>query len=390
MANFSFQSLRRRVLAVSSEGKDESMAPHVQQYITGLRGVLVIQSLLWIYLQTFAPATVYPSSVVETHGPTWQYVLRDIFCAPLWNTSLISSFFIILSARTICVPFLNNPCATTYAGSLMRRNIRIGLSISVATAISIAVFTQIEHGYFDDFNNNLPGSAVSAPAKPHKPIAGFLSIYDLLWVTRNWYQQAANSFWPSSTMWVPSLVYFQGYTVYIVMIILPFTRPLWHLQGCLVFALGSFWLQSWGWYSITGLMLADIAINKTLRAELRKGIPITENFRLPYFIPAVAVAILGFVQKYLWIAVFPDRINKELILHPTIWTADALSVSSFDTQPFARLDDWMIIVGVMLLIELFEPLQKMLSTRPLLYLGRRSLGKYISTFLTIEQHRFLN
>ena len=318
---------------------------------------------------------VYPSSVVKTDGPTWQYVFRDVFCAPFWNTSLISSFFIILSARTVCIPFLSNPCGTVYAASLIRRNIRLGLSISVATALALVIFTQIEHGYFAEFNSILKGSAVTAPAQPQKGYAGFLSIYELLWVTRDWYLQSANQFWPSSTMWVPSLVYYQSYTVYIAMVIFPFTRPSWHIQGCILFAIGSYWLESWGWYSITGLMLADIAINPALRAKLQKGIQISEHFYLPYFIPAVAFIILGFAQKYLWIAAFPSQLDRELILHPTIWTGNNLSVSDFSSQPYARLDDWMIIVGLMVLVERFEPMQKALSVRPLTYLGDRSLGK---------------
>lgn len=358
----------------------EQKAPHIQEYITGLRGVFVIQSLLWIYLQTFAPATVYPSSVYKTEGPTWQYVLRDIFCAPLWNTSLIYSWFIILSARTVCVPFLSNPCGTTFAGSMIRRNIRVGLSISVATAISLIIFIQIDLNYFKKFDSILHNPAVTAPARPQKAHAGFLGIYELLWVTRNWYQQSANTFWPSSTIWAPSLIYFQSYTVYIAMVVLPFTRPSWHLQGCIVFAIGSYWLESWGWYSITGLMIADIAINPALRDELKKGIKITENYRLPYFIPAVALVILGFVQKYLWIAAFPSQLNRELILHPTIWTGGSLSLSDLSSQPYARLDDWMVVVGTMTLIEMFEPLQKALSISPLTYLGRRSLSKFLTSY----------
>ena len=88
-----------------------------QYYLTGLRGILALESLLWIFFQTFVPALVS----TDTHGPTYQRVLRTVLCVPFWNESLISSFFIILSARSICVPFLQNPCAATYAGSLIRR-----------------------------------------------------------------------------------------------------------------------------------------------------------------------------------------------------------------------------------------------------------------------------
>ena len=361
--------------------KDESPGPQIsQKYVTGLRGIVAVQSLLWAYLSTFAPAMVYPSSVVETHGPTWQYVLRDVFCASFWNSSLICAWFLILSARTACVPFLSKPTATNYAGSLIRRNFRIGIPISIALAVSLAVFTQIEHGYFDNFKTLLPGSAVEAPDLPQKPSAGVLSIYNLLWVDRNWAQQAGSTFWPTDTMWMPSLIYYQSYTVYTLMVILPFTRPSWHIQGLLIFALGSYWLESWAWYSATGLFLADLAIDPALNQKLRAGIAIKGNVRVSFSIPAVALTVLGLVQKYLWIAAFPEQINWELKLHPVYYTGGsaASAVDSLDpSQPYPRLDDWMVVVGLTLLVELYEPVQQALSVRPLTYLGDRSLSKLL-------------
>ena len=309
MASSKLLSSLKQTSSTRKSSKAEPAETHIQhKYISGLRGVIVIQSLLWVFLQTFAPAMVYASSEVETQGPTWQNVFRDIFCAPLWNTSLIYSWFLILSARTACISFLSKPDAITLGGSLIRRNFRIGLPISIALAISIAIFTQIEHGYFDTFNSLLPGSAVTAPGLPPKPWAGVLAIYDLLWVNRGWAQQAGSKFWPTNTMWSPSLIYYQGYTVYIMMVILPWTRPLWHIQGLFVFAFAAFWLDNWAWYSATGLFLADLAINPALNEKLKAGIRVKGDFKIPIFIPAVALVLLGLAQKYLWIAAFPSQL----------------------------------------------------------------------------------
>ena len=367
---------------LSSKQPKEATVPHAQPYLTGLRGVLVIQSLLWVFLQTFAPATAS-----QTPGPTWQYVLRDIFCVPFWNQSLIYSFFIILSARTVCVPFLSNPTAVTFAGSLIGRPIRVGLSISVATAIAIVIYSQIGTEYFVAFFQLQPNAVLEAPQQAPNGLAAFLSIYDLLWISRNWVQQAANQFWPTATMWSPSLIYYQSYTVYNLMVILPFTRPKWHAQGLIIFGLGSYWMESWGWYSATGLLLADLSVNPTLRTMLEDGIKFTDSITIPSFIPAVALTILGLVQKYLWVAAFPRHINDELTLHPTLHTSDSDTTTSFDkSQPYARLDDWLVVVGVLLLIELFQPLQKALSTRALTYLGDLSLSKSFMLKTPVERN----
>ena len=191
-------------------------APHTpgQEYIVGLKGLLTIESLLWVFLSTFAPATAS-----QTQGPTWQYVLRDVFSVPFWNYSLIFAFFLILSARTVCIRFLAKPCAETLAGSLIRRPIRVGLPLSIAAAISLIIFSQIGTDYFDTFTAILPNSNFQSPIKPANGLAGFLSTYNLLWLTRDWAEQAANKFWPSATIWAPSLIYHQSYTVYILSLI---------------------------------------------------------------------------------------------------------------------------------------------------------------------------
>ena len=54
MVELDLKSLPKHVVAPPTK--------HEQEYLLGFRGILVIQSFLWMFLQTFAPTTVYASS----------------------------------------------------------------------------------------------------------------------------------------------------------------------------------------------------------------------------------------------------------------------------------------------------------------------------------------
>ena len=343
-----------------------------QSYLTGLRGVLALESLSWIFFQTFVPAVVSN----DTSGPTYQRILRLSLSVPFWNESLISSFFIILSARTICVPFLQNPCAATYAGSLIRRPLRIAISLSIACGLAILILSQLGTAYIDTFKSTLPNDSIANPATAPAALVVFNSIFDLFWIASDFSEQAANAFWPSATLWCPSLIYYQGYTVYMLMVLLPFTRVWWHPQGLVLFALGSFWLESWGWYSAAGLLLADFAIDDSLKSHLRDGFKIAGEMRCPPSITVAVLIIAGLAMKYAWAAV-PRYSNAELTLHPFFHFSDYTTTATFaKTDPYPRLDDFLVVVGVLILVEVSNNARSFLSARPLLWLGERSLSKH--------------
>lgn len=351
-----------------------SDSPLSQGYLTGLRGLLAICSFAWLWLQTFVPAVT--SEAVS--GPQYQVILRKIFMVLFFDQSLIVSFLVILSARTCCVHFLHDPSPSVYARSLIRRPIRIGISISVALAISIAIFSTIDTSYIKNAAVLLDNPLIEAPSKPATPLAAFNSIYNLLWMVRDFPQQEGNQAWPSKTLWVPSLIYSQSYTVYISMVILPFTRPGWHLEFFLLFSLGSFWFNSWGWLSSAGLFVADLSINSTLRARLRLGAKVSESLSFPYWVLASLSVLVGLALKYIWTAALPQYANRELVLHPAL---DGLSSNDgtwqeYDTSyPYPRLDNYLVILGVLVLVEMSDILKKALSTEALVFLGRRSLSK---------------
>lgn len=364
-------SLLATVRTFIPDDNRESTPPFTQKYLTGLRGVLAIESFLWLFWQTFVPSLAYN----EVDGPLYQTVLRKIFSVLFWDRSLLCSFFVILSARTCCVHFLQDPSAMVFARSLITRPLRIGVSISIALAIAIAIFAKIDTSYISVAASLIKNPTLEAPSKPATSLARFNSIYDLLWVVRDFGNQEGNQAWPSKTMWIPSLIYFQSYTVYIAMVILPFTRSSWHWAGLLLFSLGSFWFNSWGWYSAAGLFIADLSLDPLLRTYLISNRKSSDGFSIPCWIWASMTIILGLILEYVWVAAVPQYTNDILVLHPGMdGLSSDINRSTFDTAySYPRLDNYLVVVGFLVLLETSEFLKKVLSTKALVYLGKRSL-----------------
>lgn len=174
-------------------------------HLTGLRGILVVESFFWAFFELYIPTLVSDS----TPGPEYQGLLRRIFSVPLWDADLIHNFFIILSMRTICTSFLENPTGQVYAATVIRRIVRMVVILCIGSGMATLIFTQIGTGYIDEFKAKLPNHTVTTPAKAHDAVAALNSLFDLFWITTDFYTQAANRFWPSATLWVSSIIYFQ-------------------------------------------------------------------------------------------------------------------------------------------------------------------------------------
>lgn len=240
------------------------------------------------------------------------------------------------------------------------------------------IFSQIGTQFIDKFKNDLPNDSIQTPTVVPNGGAAFNSLFNLFWLSYDHYKQAANTFWPTMTLWAPSIMYFQSYTVYFLMAILPFTRPKWHLSGLGLFGLGSFWMGYWGWYSVTGLLFADVATNPTLRQELRLGVKIREDWRVSYMPIAIALFAMGIAFKYAF-TVRPQFVDKLLVLHPYLDLSTRYSPSTVvESGPYARLDDWFVIVGILLAIELSAKARHLLTLRPLVYLGERSFSIFVA------------
>jgi hypothetical protein len=173
------------------------------------------------------------------------------------------------------------------------------------------------------------------------------------------------------------LIYSQSYTTYIAMVILPFTRASWHVQAITMFSIGSFWFNSWGWYSAAGLFIADVSQNHDLRTRLDRGIKISEGVSFPYWILAFMSVVVGIMLKYLWVAALPQHLRAELALHPSLHLTQGLTAHNFNQdQAYARLDDYLIVVGVLFLFEMSSRMRSVFSSKLLVQVGKRSLSEY--------------
>lgn len=364
----------RHLTPASNEAKQLPWTGRAEPYLTGLRGILALQSLLWIYLSTFIPGVASPGA----DAPRYQRLLRYVFSVPLWNSSLISSFFIVLSMRAICIRFLRNPTSESYGGTIIRRIVRMTLLLSCASGLAMLILSQIGTAHIDEFKMALPNKTLLTTGTPHDGLAALNSIFDLFWLTRGFASQAGNVFWPSATLWVSSVVYYQGWTVYILMVVLPFTRASGHLPGLALFALGSFWYASWGWYSATGLMLADMAANPAVSSKLRPGVRIKGDLRIPLWAIAAVAVMVGLALKYAFV-ILPQYENSLLVLHPFLDLSETTDKTQYVAEgPYPRLDDWLVVTGILGLVETVPKAQSVLSNGALTLLGERAFSKSLS------------
>jgi hypothetical protein len=252
--------------------KDKPLVCPEQSYLLGVRGFLVIQSFIWVFLQTFVPTTVKDSA--NPHGPLYQEILRKTLSVLFWNETMIYSATILLSARVICISFLTAPSQTVAASSIFRRGIRLWFPTVVSLAIIKAIFSSISTSYITEFKTATDNLSITTPYEIPNALAYFNSVFDVFWVTGKFNDQAANYAFPTQTLWIVSVIFEQSYTVYMTMLIIPYTRKEWRVLGGVLFILTAWWVQSWAWYTITGMLLADSVMNMDFKSLSKEGIPL--------------------------------------------------------------------------------------------------------------------
>ena len=347
-----------------------------QEYLLGLRGILVVQSFLWVFLQTFAPTSVKGAANVD--GPDYQDVLRKTLSVIFWNEDLLYSFFIFLSARTLCIPFFAEPKKSVVASAVVRRGLRLWIPISVALALVTIAFSQAGLDYIDEFRADTGNISIRTPFFITNPVVYFNSVFNLFWTTGNFATQSGALAFPAQTLWIVNVVYSQSFTVFMVMVAVPYTRPTWRVQMAVAFILSAWWVQAWAWYTITGMLFADAVMHMDFRARASKGLPIWRtDWRLPVWMPAAMILLSGLVMQYLWTDLRPDMAANELLIHTPLYSNTMLNYKFDTAQPQARADNYLFIVGIFLLLDTYRPLQALLDNRVCLFLGARSLSKCI-------------
>ena len=348
--------------------------PPSQPYLLGLRGLLAIQSFLWTFLQVFAPLTVADSPT--TPGPLYQNLLRRTLSPLFWNPTLIASSIILLSARTVALPFLSQPTKSVIASAVFRRGLRFWPSVAVTLALVKILSSTIGTSHITAFTNLTRNTALNTPYTIPNTLAYFNSVFNIFWTTSKFAEQAGNTAFPAQTLWVLNVVYAQSYTAYMTMVIIPYTRPAWRVKAYACFILTAWWVQSWAWYTITGLAFADAVVNMDFQAWARRGvqIPGVRRWRLPTWVVGAVLIASGWVMQYLWTAWRPEYRNRELRVHTGLYYTGGLNTQVDSTEPQARDDDYLVILGFYVLMETYPWLQHLLGSKIFLFLGRRSLG----------------
>ena len=346
-------------------------------YLTGLKGIFALQSFIWVYLHTFVPTLVSaPSSDLNIPGPTWQIVLRKTLSILFWNENLVYSAFILLSARSISIPFIKNATGAQVAGSQFRRSIRLLFPAAVALAIIYITWACISPYYLSHYAKKSGNKLLETPYQIPNALVYFNSLFNLFWITNDYSSQAASLAFPTQTLWIISVIFQQSYTVYMAMVIIPYTRSSWRVKALLIFILSAFWVQSWAWFSITGLLLADMVHNMSFKPKAQSGIPIFKtSYRLPTWIVCTLVIVAGGSMQYLWTAWRPEYQNFMLEGHAGLYYSGGLNYKYDIHQPQARDDSYLILVGLLGLVETSDVLQWIQSFRVFVYLGRRALSK---------------
>ena len=348
-----------------------------QEYLLGFRGFLVIQVFIWTFLNLFAPNTV-KDAIILTDGPVWQTVLRKSLSVLFWNGTQIYTFLVILSARTLPIPFFTAPSKQVIAGAIFRRGIRLAVPVAVTLAIITTAFGTLGVDFVTDFLKLTHNSATRTPYLLSNAFVYFNSVFQLFWVAQVFNLQSGNFAFPSATLWTINLIYQQSYTVFMIMVIVPYTRAAWRVKMAIPFICTAWWVQSWSWFSVSGLLLADAVMNMDFKAKSQRGIPIPciKSFRLPSWLPAVFIMVVGLFMQYLWTAWRPDLLNAEVAIHSNgNGYAGAIDIKEDPNQPEARADNYLFVMGFLLLLESFDFLQNLFNNPLFVYLGKRSLSK---------------
>ncbi|KAB8298717.1 hypothetical protein EYC80_000892 [Monilinia laxa] len=351
-----------------------------QSYFIGIRGFIVLQSFLWTFLNTLVPTAVTGSP--NSDGPAYQQALRKVLSVLFWNESLIYSAFILLSARTICTPFLNSPSHDFVASSSFRRGLRLWFPSAFSLAIIYIVFTCIGTSYIDDFKTATNNTTVNTPYMLPNALAYFNSVFNLFWTNKKFDAQAANYAFPTQTLWVVSVLFQQSYTIYMTMVIIPYVRKSWRVKAFIGFVITAWWVQSWAWYSITGLLLADLSLNMDFQAKARAGVPLGtwrgRQWRLPVWPLYSILTLAGLIMMYLWAAWRPQDLYKEVRIHTGEYSTGGLNDVKMEAgTPMARADNYVFLLGAFLFLETWSWLQALFRNPVLMYLGKRSLSWFL-------------
>ncbi|KAK0530706.1 hypothetical protein OC834_003226, partial [Tilletia horrida] len=293
-------------------------------------------------------------------APSWQNTLRKALSPLFWDGTLQSGFFIMLNGRVIVETFLERRTATSIAGSAFRRPLRFFFPLAVALAAISAVnalggFKQAI--YFAALENN---RYATPPAIWDSTIEYFNALSGYFFSTEDSFLDRGVQFVPPApVMWFVPRVFMQSFSCYTFAYMMPFVLTKHKFWSLTIFGVATYWLGLWAWYSLTGLLLAELVVAYDLPGIAQQGIPIpvpafiskSKRVRMNAYLPPFTLLCLGITLKYLWVF-FPDRKYDEIIWHFNKNTGGLNHDFNVFTTAYPRLDDWFLCAGAMYLIEM--------------------------------------
>lgn len=359
---------------------DNSRAPSEPQptiaYIEGLKGLIAFEAFLWVFFRTIVPGAVFESLKQNPYPPRYQSVLREVFSPLFWDGHLQASFFIIISTRLVSVRFLTAKSSGSMAGTLFRRGLRLWFPTAVALMIATVIshtdgFEAIRYNA-DVLHNYIP----EVPYKIPNALAYFNSVFNLFWYITG--TQAGVKAFPTGMLWIVPIVYQESFTVYMLMLMFPYMTRGSKFYGMLAFIVVAWWLNSWAWYGVTGLLFAEGVTNLKFMETAKHGLPLPKTSkRLSTYWAAGFFLAIGIVLKYVYEVAAPNHINDELIVHTPIY-GGGLNRDYDVNEPQQRVSSWFVVVGALMFIEMNVVAQKIFSNPLFRYLGRISFSWFLT------------
>lgn len=362
-------------------------------YLEGLRGIIALQTLLWLFFRTFAPAIVTDIDLDGTQpapftqsAPAWQNTLRKALVPLLCDGSTQAAMYIILLGRTGLQTFIERRQAVALAGACFRRPIRILVPVALSFALISVLTATNGFKYANVLASDLNNQAASPPAVWENALEYFNSLLSLLYQPYAQRDSRAVNFIPLGRIaWFVDVAFQQIFVMVVFAFVLPFTIFKYKVIGFSSMILLSAWVGRWSWYTITGLVLAEFSVvyrsmmpDKASTAMAQRGQrrvsltpPKFNRFQtlMTKLVP-LAMIFIGVLFKYVWAAAAPQYQNKELLAHANVNTGKLSTNFDPVERAFPRYDDWFLCTGLLVLIELSDVAQNFLSSGLFVYLGR--------------------
>lgn len=273
------------------------------------------------------------------------------------------------------------------ATSIFQRPFRFLLPVVLAMSIAALINHLGGFNHLVEFQAITKQQLTAVPFQYSSVLAWLNSMFNIFWFQDA--LQAGVLAHPAGQLWVVSNAYLQSYTIYMTMLLLPYMTRQWRVQLLMLFVLAAWWINSWAWYSVTGLVIADNVTTLVLWGTKSWKVEINKDrlgFSVPYWTMPAFLTGVGVFLKYLYVAIRPDLYTNELNAHTSTYLVGGTLEGYVDySRPAMRLDNYFVVLGTLVLIEMTPWMQRVLSVRFLQYIGHVSPSRlYFIIVLTLQ------